>query len=610
MEKEKKKSKYNEWQTVGFMLRTAWEIREKKVIFIMLSLVVLNVGQNLVGIFITPGILAALERRASLGELCLTILGFVGATMLLQGLSTYASRNWGFGLITVRSAILGKIVHKCGNTSYQNVLVKDFDKKKKAAKQATAGNGQPTEAVWLTMQNLLKNIVGFAIYCVLLSGAQPLLIAVILVTAVVGWWINRWLDNWTMRYRDEAIAHETHTWYLSHDIRKNELAKDIRIFGLRPWLAELWREAIGALVAFRRREEGAYLWGKVVNLLLVLLQNGVAYAYLIGMVLRDGLSASEFLLYFSVVGGFSGWIRGILNNANTLHKQSIILSEVMELLEYPEPFRFEEGDPLPPAGEKGYEIRMEKVSFTYPDADAPVLKDVDLILRPGEKLAVVGRNGAGKTTLVLLLCGFLDPTEGRVLLNGVDIRTLDRRAYYGCISAVFQNFQILALSVAANIAQSDTDIDMDRVRRAAEMAGLTEKIESLPQGFDTLLNREVYEQAVMLSGGETQRLMMARALYKPAELLVLDEPTAALDPLAEARVYAKYNEMSRGKTSVYISHRLASTRFCDRVIYLADGRVAETGTHEELVAAGGGYAELFEIQSRYYREGGDGNEEN
>ena len=130
MEKEKIKSKYNEWQTVGFVLRTAWEIREKKVIFIMLSLVALNVGQNLVGIFITPGILAALERRASLGELCLTILGFVGVTMLLQGLSTYASRNWGFGLITVRSAILGKIVHKCGNTSYQNVLVKDFDKKK------------------------------------------------------------------------------------------------------------------------------------------------------------------------------------------------------------------------------------------------------------------------------------------------------------------------------------------------------------------------------------------------------------------------------------------------------------------------------------------------
>ena len=197
-----------------------------------------------------------------------------------------------------------------------------------------------------------------------------------------------------------------------------------------------------------------------------------------------------------------------------------------------------------------------------------------------------------------------------MLLNGVDIRTLDRRAYYERISAVFQNFQILALSVAANIAQSDTEIDMDRVRRAAEMAGLTEKIESLPQDFDTLLNREVYEEAVMFSGGEAQRLMMARALYKPAELLVLDEPTAALDPLAEARVYAKYNEMSRGKTSVYISHRLASTRFCDRVIYLADGRVAETGTHEELVAAGGGYAELFEIQSRYYREGGETHEEN
>ena len=181
-----------------------------------------------------------------------------------------------------------------------------------------------------------------------------------------------------------------------------------------------------------------------------------------------------------------------------------------------------------------------------------------------------------------------------------------RRDYYDLFSAVFQSFTVLACTVAANVAQSEDNIDMAKVRRCLEKADLCEKIDSLPKGAETLLNREVYEDAVLLSGGETQRLMLARALYKDAPVIVLDEPTAALDPLAEASLYRKYNDMTEGKSSVYISHRLASTRFCDRIILVDGGTVAEEGTHGELLALGGKYASLYEVQSKYYREGGDG----
>lgn len=280
------------------------------------------------------------------------------------------------------------------------------------------------------------------------------------------------------------------------------------------------------------------------------------------------------------------------------------------MIEYPEVFRLEDGEPLTADPHGKYEIKLENVTFRYPETERDVLKNINLTLHPGEKLAVVGMNGAGKTTLVRLICGFYDPTEGRVLLNGEDIRKYNRRDYYKLFSAVFQNFDIIAATIAQNIAQDmDGNIDMDAVRSCAAKAGLCEKIESLPEKYDTKLVRDVYEEAIALSGGETQRLMLARALYKNAPILVLDEPTAALDPIAEADMYNKYNAMAEGRSSIYISHRLASTRFCDRIILLDGSVIAEEGTHDELMALGGKYKEFFDVQSQYYRDGGKENEE-
>ena len=213
---------------------------------------------------------------------------------------------------------------------------------------------------------------------------------------------------------------------------------------------------------------------------------------------------------------------------------------------------------------------------------------------------MVGANGAGKTTLVRLLCGLYDPDEGEVLLNGVNIKEYNRRDYYQLFSAVFQEFSLLAGEIGENVACFEQETDSYRMRDCMEKAGLAGKVEALPEGYGTHLVKEVYDDAVELSGGEQQRLVMARLLYKDSPVMILDEPTAALDAIAESDIYRKYHELSRGKSSVFISHRLASTRFCDRIILLRDGKVAEEGTHEELMTLGKSYAELFRIQSRYY----------
>ena len=230
---------------------------------------------------------------------------------------------------------------------------------------------------------------------------------------------------------------------------------------------------------------------------------------------------------------------------------------------------------------------------------------MNLNICPGENLAIVGLNGAGKTTLVRLICGLLDPTEGRILLNGTDVRLFNRSELYQLFSTVFQQFSVLDVTVAENIAQTSENIDYEKLKRCTEEAGIDKFIEELPQGIDTHVGKNVYLDGILCSGGQLQRLMLARALYKDGAILVLDEPTAALDPIAENDIYMKYHEMTNGKTSIFISHRLASTRFCDRIIFMQNGEIYEEGTHESLLEKDGAYAKLFEVQSRFYREGRD-----
>ena len=589
------------------MIKLAWREKEKKVLVLGMITALLAVATSLINLYISPMVLACVEQGASVARLVITILVFTGLLVVTSAASAYVGANIVFGRITVRSAIIAAINRKAATTSYPNVGDERFRKLQSKSSEAVSSNDSASEAIWTTLTELAKNVMGFAIYLALLSTLQPAVMLVILATTLVSYFVGKRINEYGYRHREEVEDYENKLWYASRASQDAKAAKDIRIFNIKPWLNEVSDKAYNAYVQFHRKANGIYVWGSVVDLLLAFLRNGLAYAYLISLVLRDGLSASQFLLYFSAVGGFAGWVTGILGNLTTMHIQSLDISIIREFIEYHEPFSLDDGREISPDPMGKYEIALENVSFKYPGSEKYILKDVNLTLHAGEKLAVVGLNGAGKTTIVKLLCGFYDPAEGRVTLNGTDIREFRRRDYYKMFSAVFQSFSLLASTVAANVAQSEDDIDMQRVRDCAAMAGLTEKIESLPQGYDTLMNRDVYEDAIMLSGGETQRLMLARALYKNAPIIMLDEPTAALDPIAEAELYEKYGDMTSGKSSVYISHRLASTRFCDRILFIEDGGIAEQGTHDELLAKGGRYAELFEVQSRYYKEEVTGN---
>lgn len=603
MKEKKKKPTYNMWQNTAYFVKAAWD-NCPSVLWICLLLAVVTAGATVVEMLFVPVVLGQVEGHVPLTQLLATIGVFTLALLLLWGGKSYLNTNALFGRIQVRMYISGEISRKSTSTSFSNLLDTSFLKWKEQALRTCNTNRDASEAIWTTWTDILTNVLGFVVYLVLLTGLSGWMVALVILTTAVGFLVNEYLQGWGYRHREERAACMNTIGYARRVSTKREYAQDFRIFGLRPWLDEVWDSAMGAYRAFLTRRERVYFLTYVVDALLTLLRNGAAYAYLIWLTLDQGLPASQFLLYFAAISGFTQWVKGIMEQFSTLQRQSLELSTLRELLEWPEPFAFEEGKQLP-QDLKECEIVLDHVSYRYPGAEKDTITDLSFTLHPGEKVAIVGLNGAGKTTLVKLLCGFLDPTQGSVRLNGVDIRTYNRREYYHLFSAVFQEFSVLDTSVAVNVAQRVEGIDRERVEACLEKAGLTQAVEALPRGMDTPVTRNVFEDGVELSGGQMQRLMLARALYQDAPVVVLDEPTAALDPLAEHDIYMKYNSMTQGKSSLFISHRLASTRFCDRILYLEHGRIAEEGTHQSLLDLDGGYAKLFEIQSRYYQEGGE-----
>lgn len=607
----KPKAKYGMLSNSLFMIKTALAVNP--VVLAGTFLKALSVvAASLLELYVTPMILGSLERHAALEELLWIISLFALGLTGVYAFSGYLEENQMFMRTPVRLALVCNMWKKAGTCSYPVRESQEFIRLFTKATDASMANGSAAEDVWNTFAGILQNLLGFVIYLCLLARVDLVIGLVTIAAAVAGYLVSSRLSGWGYQHRQEEGDLKNRFFYFRNKARDPHLAKDVRIFGIGEWMEEMMDKYLKMLQDFYMKRERVYLMADFTDMALSFLRNGIAYTWLLYLVLKGNLGASEFLLYFTAVSGFTAWVNGIMQSFVKLRRQSVDLSCIRELEDFEEPFLFEGGKKLIPDKQKSYTIELRDVTFRYPGAEQEIFSHLDLTLHPGEKLAVVGENGAGKTTLVKLLCGFYDPDEGQVLLNGTDIREFNRRDYYGLFAAVFQDFSLLAGEVAENVASFSGETDMERVWECVEKTGLLKKIEGLPEGYHTHLEKEVYDDAVDFSGGEMQRLMMARLLYKDSPVMILDEPTAALDAIAESDIYQKYQELTKGnfspgnsspgKSSLFISHRLASTRFCDRIILLKDGKVAEEGTHEELLLLGGYYAQLFEIQSKYYKD--------
>ena len=261
----------------------------------------------------------------------------------------------------------------------------------------------------------------------------------------------------------------------------------------------------------------------------------------------------------------------------------------------------EEDYPCQIPKQDGYRIELQHVDFAY--GEEKIFEDLNLIIEEGQKLAIVGANGAGKTTLIKLISGLYRPQKGRILINGVDISQVNPKEVFSVTSLVFQDVEIFANSIGENITSLVPEkIDKNRLNKVITDAGLLETIQELERGYETNLTTYIDESGISLSGGQQQKLMLAKALYKDAPILILDEPTAALDPIAEAHLYEQYGNLTKNKTSIFISHRLSSTQFCNRVVFMEKGKIVQDGSHQQLMALEGPYRRMFSAQAHYYQK--------
>ena len=371
----------------------------------------------------------------------------------------------------------------------------------------------------------------------------------------------------------------------------------MKLYGVSAWFYKIYMSLLGQRIKWSRKSEIKTGGIDILSAFITLLRDGLAYGLLIYKIAKGNLLASEFVFYFALIGQYSVYIYGIMNGCIDLYRSSLCISDVRNFLDYKSVMNHGKGIDI---FQSAPEIEFHNVCFRFPNSDAMILNHISFKIKCGEKIALVGINGAGKTTLIKLICGLFIPTDGYISVNGRNISEYNIEEYYSKISAVFQDIYTLPMSIEENIAGFRADIDYERLNAAIEKAGLKDKIDLLPNGLQTKLDKTLFKDATELSGGEKQKLAMARALYKESPIVILDEPTAALDPIAEEKVYRIYHSLSDKTTSIFVSHRLASTRFCDRIFYMENGQILEEGTHEALMRDNGKYAAMFHAQSQYY----------
>lgn len=598
----KEKPKYSRFGCLVWAIKNLWRL-DKSFVFFIFAAVPIAVISPLVSSYFSKYLIDSIGAGKPFADLAWIVIFFITASLTLNVLSNFINARCSSRRYYPTCVYQTEMGYTQGyKTDFENHEKQDYKKISGYAWRDASSGNCALEFIWTDLSGALIHLLGIVTYASLLAFINPIVFVVVIIVSILSYFTTLWQNKYHEKHKHLWEKESRKAGYLGGLSENLQVAKDIKLYGLEEWLNKMMSDYRAHIIMWNKRCRLRGLWASILAGLMTLIQNGVAYVVLIGMLLAGNLSAGDFVFYFGIVGSVAGFLHGIVRDVAKLNKRADKIAYYREFFDYPNKFNYGKGCELPTGA---VTIELRDVWYKYDGAEDFTLKGINLTLHAGESLALVGINGAGKTTLVKLICGFYRPTKGEILVNGKLIDEYNIHEYYTMISAVFQEIRPVCFTMFEYVASADINrpsAKEDAVT-AMKLAGIWEKIESLENGINTHLMKGIYDDGVDLSGGEMQRLVLARAIYKNGNMLILDEPTAALDPIAENKLYLQYRNLTKGKTSIYISHRFASTRFCDRIVLLEGGVIKESGTHDELMEQNGQYAYMFGVQAKYYKEG-------
>lgn len=597
--KTKKKDSFKPLRSVA---RWIGRLYGESPLFVLMFLmqVPLEIGISLLGTYFPSALVADITERRALSQVLLHLAVLGGGLNLMYLVQKWAEQTHTVTGEKLRYPHSMELVDSVLGTEYVNTEIPERKHVFEKLQEMHIWEEALTKRLTNSLIEVLTGIGGAVVYIGILARISLWIPLLCTGGTLFNFYVGIRCNRWEVNNRHRWWALDNKMQYLSLTLSSYESAKDIHLYHMPPWLGKLYHGELTKRLRCTIRQQANYFMMSLSWRFVWLVTEMAASLYLIYCAFQGTLTPAQCLFYFGSISSFSRCCNMVVWEFKRLHEAALNIEEHEQYVADLRPDENLEQETLQLPADYVPEIRFENVSFQYQGANEPVIRDMNLTIKPGENLAVVGLNGAGKTTFIKLLCGFYQPTSGRILIDGTDRRRYSSESWLNYFTGVFQDTGFFSFTLRENLVPEGS-VDEARLKECLRLADLEDKISRLPDGLDTVFGMGILDGAVEFSGGELQKLMLARALYKQAPLMVLDEPTAALDPLMENELYERYRDFSEGKTTVFISHRLASTHFCDRILLMENGVIAEMGTHRELIEKGGKYTEMYQLQSKYYQ---------
>ncbi|MDO5716439.1 MAG: ABC transporter ATP-binding protein [Tissierellia bacterium] len=555
---------------------------------------IISVIIPMVDAFITRTVADSIIEKTDVDVFVRTLLILFGAFIILKILSVWAEeRIWFFQ---------NKVSMLYGIDLMHSVMDKDLIDFETTGGRALferaksfAFDGEQADGAWsaIRFSKLVTSFVGFLTYTVLFSKVSYALILIIISTSCIAYYLQDRLIRFGDKTADEMSGEEMRLYYLYRVASDSRAQREVRLGRAFEWIYDYLHAFSEKYYSILRRYTNRAGISTGLEAILGFIRDIATYYILVKSVILREMTIGDFIFYLTLVVGFSEWLNRFTGHISSLKRISISCGKYREFI------MDDKIKEKKPEVEWIETIEFKDVSFSYQNG-VRILKNINLKLKRGESVAIVGENGAGKTTLIKVLSGLYSPTAGNIFINGKHMDTFSLPSIYERISVLFQDYFLLPGTLLDNVDNHTRD--KNRAKELMESLGLKSRLDGLKDGIESDLTDLENNRLEGFSGGELQKILLVKSLMKNSDVLILDEPTAALDPISEEKLYKEYQRFSKGKISIFISHRITSTRFCDRIIYLEDGQIKEYGTYEELMNLNGKYRKMFDLQGKYYKE--------